>query len=108
MEVNFKIASWNLCLGLANKKDYVEKIMIENRIDVCCLQEIELKPDFNHLLLATRNYSLHVEKNEYKSRTGIYIKNGTNYTRRNDLEGTNSGVMIIDIILKHKYRIINV
>ncbi len=108
MEVNFKIASWNLCLGLANKKDYVEKIMIENRIDVCYQQEIELKPDFNHLLLATRNYSLHVEKNEYKSRTGIYIKNGTNYTRRNDLEGTNSGVMIIDIMLKHKYRIINV
>ena len=48
--------------------------MIENKIDsICCLQDIELKPDYNHLLLSTRNYLLRAEKNEYKSRAGIFI-----------------------------------
>ena len=30
-----KIASWNLCLGLTNKKDYVSQMILNVKIDVC-------------------------------------------------------------------------
>ena len=43
MEGQIKIASWNLCLGLANKKDYVASMIKENKIDICCVQEIDIK-----------------------------------------------------------------
>ena len=39
---DFKIATWNLCLGLANKKDLVSKTIVENEIDVCVMQEIDI------------------------------------------------------------------
>ena len=37
----------------------------------------------------------------------MYVKNGTKYTRRETQEGKNSGLVIVDIKLKHDYRIIN-
>ena len=43
MEGQIKIASWNLCLGLANKKDYVASMIKENNIYICCMQEIDKK-----------------------------------------------------------------
>ena len=84
-EINFKIATWNPCLGLKNKKDYVEKIMNENKINMCCLQEIELEPNFEHNLLSTRDFTLLVKKNDYKSRTGVYLKNGTIFIVRKNV-----------------------
>ena len=42
MEKKIKIGTWNVCLGLANKKDLVSKIIIENEIDVCVLQEVDI------------------------------------------------------------------
>ena len=40
MDINkIKIATWNLCLGLTNKKDYVS---LMNKIDIYCMQEIDL------------------------------------------------------------------
>ena len=33
-----KIATWNLCLGLKNKKDYVSDVIRENEIDICLIQ----------------------------------------------------------------------
>ena len=32
METNFKLASWILCLGLTNKKDYVAEIYISKML----------------------------------------------------------------------------
>ena len=106
--LKFKIASWNLCLGLINKKDYVSEIMTRNKIDICCIQEAKILPGFDHTLLSTGEYSLIIENNEYKARTGMYIRNGTSFTRRENLEGKNSGIMVVDINLTHKYRLINV
>ena len=35
MEDQIKIASWNLCLGLMNKKNYVSQMIIDEKIDIC-------------------------------------------------------------------------
>ena len=48
---DINLDSWNLCLGLKHKKDYVSKILRENKIDICCLQEIDLEPDYLTKLL---------------------------------------------------------
>ena len=46
--------------------------------------------------------------NHVKARTGIYIKNIIKYIRRSDLEGQNSGLVIIDVELQSTVRIIGV
>jgi hypothetical protein len=33
MTHNIKIATWNVCLGLASKKDLVKKYILDNNID---------------------------------------------------------------------------
>ena len=62
-----KIASWNVCLGLKRKKDYVKSKIIEEKIDICCIQECDLKPDFPVNILTFKNYNLEVETNLIKS-----------------------------------------
>ena len=47
MEDQIKIASWNLCLGLMNMKNYVTQLIMDEKIDICCLQEIDLKPNID-------------------------------------------------------------
>ena len=42
MDKNLNIATWNLCLGIANKKDTVTSYLTSNNIQVCCLQETEV------------------------------------------------------------------
>ena len=37
-----KIASWNLCLGLQNKKYYVDFKLNKENVDNCCLQECQI------------------------------------------------------------------
>ena len=50
MEDKFTIVSWNLCLGLANKKDYVSEMIKKLGIDDCCLQEVEISNQYKRLL----------------------------------------------------------
>ena len=108
MEDKIKIATWNLCLGLSSKKDYVSQIILNEAIDVCCMQEVDLKKDINADLLSVKGYSLIVENNEGKARAGMYIKNGINYQRKADLEGLNNSLIIVDLNLKRRnYRLIN-
>ena len=64
MEEKINIASWNLRLGLMNKKDYVSQMIITNKNDICCLQEIELKQDCDPQLLSFNEYSLLAEWND--------------------------------------------
>ena len=71
--------------------------MNENIIDICCMQEVEIGTNIDTSLLSMRNYSLLIENNELKARTGLYVKNGTIYTRKEALEGVNSGLIILDI-----------
>ena len=102
-----KIATWNLCLGLTNKKDYVYKTLNEEKIDICLLQEVEIENDYPIQLLTSRNFKIEVEKNTKKARSAIAIRDNIEYKRRLDLEEIDSGLVVIDINSSKNYRIIN-
>ena len=102
-----RIGTWNLCLGLTNKKDIVTTTLLSNDIDVCCLQETEIPPDYPTHILNNKHYCVEVERNNGKKRVGIYVKNGLKYKRREDLEDENLHLIIIDLEIKEKVRVIN-
>ena len=45
--LNLKLATWNLCLGLSNKKDVVSQTILSNEIDICVLQEIDIPAGYD-------------------------------------------------------------
>ena len=93
--MNVKIATLNLCLGLKNKRLEVERLMINNNVDIMCLQEVEIEKDYDFNAL-NLNW-LEVENNSVKARVGMFISNNVNYKRMHQLEGINSHIIIIDI-----------
>ena len=106
--MTIKIATWNLCLGLANKKDIVYEELKRKEIDICLLQEVELNKDYNKELLSSREYKIEVENNDIKARSAIIIKNNVDYKRRHDLEESNMGIVIIDLLGPNNYCIVNI
>ena len=52
--------------------------MINNNVDILCLQEVEIEKDYDFHSLNLKNYGLDVENNAIKSRVGIIVSN--NYT----------------------------
>ena len=62
-------------IGLKNKKFEVSQLLLNKQIDVICLQETEIDPNFNFDLLAIDGFQLELENNTIKARTGFYIKN---------------------------------
>ena len=72
---NIKIATWNLCLGLKNKKDYVSKVINEQKLDIVCLQETDIETSYPINILTFKGYNFLSENNTIKSRAGIYINN---------------------------------
>ena len=104
-----KIAALNLCQELKSKKLEVENILTENNIDILCLQEVEIDTTFDQILLKIKNYQFELETNSEKSRTGIYLSNALEYRRMKNLEGTDSNLIIVDIVSSSTVkRIINV
>ena len=82
---------------------------LSNKIDILCLQEVDLEFGFNENLLSIPGYDLLVEKNSIKARSGIFISNKVNYTRMFNLEGVDSHIVILDIEgISDIKRIINV
>ena len=55
-------------------------IIKKEEIDFCCLQEIDLPTDYDEKLLTFKGYDLITEKNDFKKRTGMYIKDDITYT----------------------------
>ena len=102
------IGSWNLCLGLPNKKDIVTQYLQENKIAICCLQETEVPVNYPENTLNCNGFVLELESNEEKKRAGIYILQGTNYKRRLDLEMKGHHIVIIDACMGINIRIFNV
>ena len=102
-----KIASWNLCLGLSNKKDIVIDYLKANNVEICCLQETEVDINFPVTELNCKNYNLELEDNDTKKRAGIYLHSGVNYVRRKDLESPNHHIVIVDITTSKKFCVIN-
>ena len=87
----------------------VEKIMNTNKIDILCLQEVDLEVGYCENSLSIPGYDLLIEKSSIKARSGIFISNRVNYTRKSILEGVDSHIVIIDIEGKSDInRIINV
>ena len=102
-----KIGTWNICLGLKSKKDYIKTIITEEKLDICCIQECEITPDYPINLLTFKDYNIEVETNSTKSRCCTYIKNSINYRRRRDLEGEDNNLVIVEVGDAHKYIVIN-
>ena len=63
---NLKIGTWNLCLGLPNKRDLVINSMEELDVSICCLQECEIPINFPENLLNAGKYNLELELNDEK------------------------------------------
>ena len=103
-----KLATWNICLGLKNKKDYIYQVINEKNIDICLLQEVEIEKDFDANLLTSRDHKIEVETNCVKARTAIIIKDNIEYTRKHDIEEDNMGIIINDLTGNAKFRIVNV
>jgi exonuclease III len=106
--MTLKIATWNLCLGLFHKKDYVRTLLYKNNIDILTLQETELSPELQLENLQIKGYSIEVENNNKKRRVAIYIKNSISYKRRVDLEKENLHIIILDVESSPPARIITI
>ena len=106
MPNNLRFATWNLCLGLSNKKDIVTSYLQMNNVDVCCLQETEVPNNFPEHVLSTGGYNLELELNDSKKRAGIYIRSNIKYKRREDLEIKNYHIVIIDLLYIPVIRVI--
>ena len=106
--MEFKIATLNLCLGLKNKKDLIKRLVIDEKIDILCMQETEIEINVDCSLLSFPSYIYESENNTTKSRVGCYVNSKLSYARRADLEGLNSHLVILDIYGLREMRIINV
>ena len=73
MPEQIKIATWNLCLGLLQKIDYVKTCLKLHSIDVLNLQETELKPDIPIQTLHIPGYTIELENNQIKRRIATYM-----------------------------------
>ena len=102
-----KLTSWNLCLGLKNKKEFVYETLNGEKIDICLLQEVEIKSDYPSELLSSKNYIIEVKTSTNKGRCAIAVKKTINYTRRHDLEDSDMSICVIDTNGSIKYRIVN-
>ena len=103
-----RIGTWNLCLGLANKKDLVKETLLNEKINICCVQETDIIEDYQESLLGFPGFCLELEKNDLKAHVGVYISNNITYKRRHDLEGRNNHLVIIDIQDSKRTRLINI
>ena len=56
-----RIANWNLCLGLTQKKDYAYQTLNHENNDMSLLQEVEITNDHPLQLLSNNNSKLEVE-----------------------------------------------
>ncbi len=106
--MTMRIATWNLCLGLFHKKDYVRTLLYKKNIDILTLQEAELSPDLQLENLQIKGYSIEVENNNKKRRVAIYIKNSISYKRRVDLEKESLHVIILDVESSPPIRLITI
>ena len=59
-------------------------------------------------ILSAKDYNIEVEKNDTKARCAIVIGKGIEYERREELEGKNLGIVVIDVNVDSTYRIVNV
>ena len=89
--------TWNLCLGLRNKKDYVSKIITKHQIDITCLQETDIEPDYPQNILAFKGYDYLSENNSVKARVGMYVNTEIPY----QITTVRSTYLTVTLLLMH-------
>ena len=90
------VATWNLCLGLFHKKDYVKELLKSKHISILNLTENELKSDLNCNLLNIPGFVLEDENS-------TFVK----YNRRKDLEMQNRQMVVLDLNGANETRMVN-
>ena len=103
-----KIATWNLCLGLKKKKDYVYDTIRKEKIDICMLQEVEINKDYPINILTAKDFKIEIEKSDIKARVALIINNDVKYERLYEFERPDLGIIAIDLNVNIKYRLITV
>lgn len=95
-----KLCTWNVCLGVRCKLSIIKELLIENDIDVLCVQEAEIKQDETLDAYQIQDYSLETEivSSNYKIRTLMYIKCTIPYRRLCNLENSDTHIIIIKLI----------
>ena len=86
----------------------MKRIIINNDIDILCLQETDIPVDFPVEMLTFKGYNYENENNIVKSRCGIYILNKISYVRPFELEIQGIHAIVIDLKDVHQTRIINI
>ena len=72
-------ATWNVCHGITNKKDLITNMIYENKIDIICLQEVEIDQKIFTNMKSIKNYNIEIEPNDVRSQVATYIKSTINY-----------------------------
>ena len=93
--------------GLQSKKNAIKEMIVQEKIQVLCVQESEIKTNLDHNLLSFPGFALETENNKSLSRVAIFISNKIDYIRRRDLEGVDSNLMVLDLVGDDNWRIIN-
>jgi len=75
------VCTWNLCLGLQYKLNYVKEILIKEDVDILCLQETELEEGLDMSILNINGYELETDLANKTIRSVVYIKTTLNYER---------------------------
>jgi hypothetical protein len=97
MNKQLRICTWNVCLGLKYKLNYVKELLLKNAIDILCIQEAEIRADDNISVLEIPEYNIELENVTGLNtiRTVVYIRSSIHYRRHHDLEKSNTHIILM-------------
>lgn len=108
---NLRVCTWNVCLGARCKLSQIRDLIIENTIDILCLQEVDIGSDESLNDYEIRGYNLEMEivTRPHKHRTLVYISNRIIYKRRSETERSDTHIIVLhlpkhDLMLASIYR----
>ena len=93
---NINVCTWNLCLGLQYKIDYVREILFNEKIDVLCLQETELEGGLGLENLKINGYELEADYAD-TIRSLVYVSSALVYERLKNT-GRDKNLIVLKII----------
>jgi len=93
---NINVCTWNLCLGLQYKIDYVREILFNEKIDVLCLQETELEGGLGLENLKINGYELEADYAD-TIRSVVYVSSALVYERLKNT-GRDKNLIVLKII----------
>ena len=80
---SIKITSWNICLGISNKLNFIKNLLYTENIDVLFIQEAELQNQTRGCFYKIDGYSLIISETiiSGKARLCCYIKNSIKFSQ---------------------------